>query len=71
MSEEQKKHVYGPFKASIHTQGETQRGVFFPKKFHKEKEFLKLMSKHKHAITIIIEPVSTLDPPKPVTKKPD
>lgn len=61
MSEEQKKQVFGPFKASIHTQGKTQRGVFFPKRFHNDDEFKKLMGKHKHAITIIIEDVSTLD----------
>ncbi len=68
MSDE--KQVFGPFKASIHIQGPTQRGVFFPKKFHKEKKFLELLNKHKHAITITVEPVSILDPPKPDTKKP-
>lgn len=55
------KVVFGPFKASIHIQGPTQRGVFFPKKYHQEEEFLELLDKHKHAITIIIEDVSTLD----------
>lgn len=55
------KHTFGPFKAGIHRQGEGQRGVFFPKSMHKDPEFLKLLEKHKHAITITVEDVSILD----------
>lgn len=55
------KEVFGPFKASIHIQGPNQRGVFFPKRLHDEKRFMDLLNKHKHAVTIIIEPVETLD----------
>ncbi len=57
----QKKLVIGPFKAGIHLQGDNQRGVFFPKRFHNEPEFLEKLDIKKHAITIIIEDVSKLD----------
>ncbi len=57
----QKKETIGPFKASIHLQGENQRGVLIPKEFHQDKEFLELLDKKKHSITIIVEDVNTLD----------
>lgn len=45
----------GPFKASIHLQGDTQRGVFIPKEYHSMKWFKDLLNRKKHWITITVE----------------
>lgn len=45
----------GPFKASIHLQGDTQRGVLIPKEYHELDWFKKLLNKKKHLITINVE----------------
>ena len=58
---EKKKLVFGPFKAGIHRQGESQRGVFFPKAIHDDPDFVEAMNTHKWAVTVTLEPVSTLD----------
>ncbi len=54
-------YIIGPFKASIHLQGENQRGVLIPKDYHNEEWFKELLNRKKHSITIIVEDVSKLD----------
>lgn len=47
--------IIGPFKASIHLAGDTQRGVLIPKEYHEERWFKDLLNRKKHKITLIIE----------------
>lgn len=49
--------IIGPFKATIHLAGDTQRGVLIPKEFHEERWFKELLLRKKHKITLIIEEI--------------
>lgn len=50
--------IIGPFKASIHLQGDTQRGILIPKEYHEESWFKDLLLAKKHKITIIVEDIT-------------